>query len=173
MSKFIANILYNIKSFFKSLKRSCKYFKIMWSNHPYDYAYLLELEREKLRDMYKYFSTANIIADEWILARDCKLAISLLDIILGDDSSYDIHIPELTSLIEGKYNIKYTIRKYVNDNNIDRFMHCDICKKYRIESSKKDKNNNFPIIIRDDLRIAKAWNLYCKLREYRLRTWWD
>ena len=169
MSKFITNIFYNIKSFFKSLKRACKYFKIMWSNHPYDYAYLLELEREKLKDMYKYFSTANIIVDEWIRARDCKLAITLLDIILGDDSSYDVYFPKMANLNDGRY----IIRKYVNDHNIDRFIHPDICKKYRIESSKKNKNNNFPVIIRDELRTAKAWNLYCKLREYRLKTWWD
>lgn len=173
MNKFAANIFYNIRSFFRSLKRSCKYFKIMWSNYPYDYSYLLSLEREKLKDMYKYFSNANIIEDEWIRARDCKLAIALLDIILGDDSSYDIYWPAYNKLIEGKYNIRYTIRKYVNDSNINRFLDRDVCKKYRIESSKKNNADNLPIIIRDDLRIEKAWNLYCKLREYRLRTWWD
>ena len=169
MSKFIANISYNIKDFFRSLKRACKYFKIMWSNHPYDYGYLLELEREKLKDMYKYFSTSDIIEDEWVLARDCKLAIALLDIILGDDSSYDVYFAEGAKIGEGRY----VIRKYVNDYNIDRFLHPDICKKYRIESTKKNKNNNLPIIFRDELRVEKAWNLYCKLREYNLRSWWD
>ena len=169
MSGFVTNIFYNIKSFFRSLKRSCKYFKIMWSNHPYDYAYLLMLEREKLKDMYEYFSNANIIENEWIRARDCKLAIALLDIILGDNSSYDVYFAEGAKIGEGRY----VIRKYVNDYNIDRFLNCDICKKYRIESSKKNKNNKFPIIIRDELRVEKAWNLNCKLREYSLRSWWD
>ena len=101
----------------------------MWSNHPYDYAYLLMLEREKLKDMYEYFSSANIIENEWIRARDCKLAIALLDIILNDDSSYDVYFPERAGIGEGRY----VIRKYVNDYNIDRFLNCDICKKYRIE----------------------------------------
>lgn len=169
MSKFIASISCNIKDFFRSLKRSCKYFKIMWSNHSYDYGYLLELEREKLKDMYEYFSNANIIENEWIRARDCKLAIALLDIILGDDSSYDVYFAEGAKIGEGRY----IIRKYVNDSNIDRFLHRDICKKYRIESTKKNKNNKFPIIVRDELRVEKAWNLYCKLREYNLRNWWD
>ena len=169
MNKFATNILYNIKSFFRSLKRSCKYFKIMWSNHSYDYGYLLELEREKLKDMYEYFSNANIIENEWIRARDCKLAIALLNIILEDDSSYDVYFAEGAKIGEGRY----VIRKYVNDSNIDRFLHRDICKKYRIASSKKNENDNLPIIIRDELRIEKAWNLYCKLLEYRLRTWWD
>ena len=173
MNKFAANIFYNIRSFFRSLKRSCKYFKIMWSNQPYDYSYLLRLEREKLKDMYKYFSNANIIEDEWIRARDCKLAVALLDIILEDDSSYDVYLPKFVELVEGKHNIRYVIRKYVNDYNIDRFLHPDICKKYRIESTKKNKNNNLPIIFRDELRVEKAWNLYCKLREYSLRSWWD
>ena len=169
MSGFVTNIFYNIKSFFRSLKRACKYFKIMWSNHPYDYGYLLELEREKLKDMYEYFSNANIIENEWILARDCKLAIALLDIILGDDSSYDVYFAEGAKIGEGRY----VIRKYVNDSNINRFLDRYVCKKYRIESSKKNKDNKFPIIVRDELRVEKAWNLYCKLREYNLRNWWD
>ena len=166
MSKLIANISYNIKVFFRSLKRSCKYFKIMWSNHSYDYGYLLELEREKLKDMYEYFNNANIIENEWIRARDCKLAIALLNIILEDDSSYDVYFAKGAKIGEGKY----VIRKYVNDSNIDRFLHRDICKRYRIESSKKNKDNKIPIIVRDELRIEKAWNLYCKLREYSLRS---
>ena len=169
MSEFMANNFHSIKKFFRSLKRSCKYFKFMWSNRPWDYSYLLRLEREKLKDMYKYFSTADIIEDEWVLARDCKLAIALLDIILGDDSSYDVYFAEGAKIGEGRY----VIRKYVNDYNIDRFLHPDICKKYRIESTKKNKNNNLPIIFRDELRVEKAWNLYCKLREYNLRSWWD
>ena len=169
MSEFTSNIPYSMKKFFKSLKRSCKYFKLMWSNYPWDYSYLLRLEREKLKDMYKYFSHADITVNEWIHARDCKLAISLLDIILEDDSSFDIYLPNGAKLSERKY----VILKYVNDYNIDRFLDRDICKKYRIESSKKNGDNSFPIITRDELRIAKAWNLYCKLREYRLMTWWD
>ena len=169
MSKFVTNIFYDIKDFFESLKRSCKYFKLMWSNNPYDCSYLLRLEREKLKDMYEYFSKANIIEDEWILARDCKLAVALLDIILEDDSSFDIYLSPGAKIDERKY----IILKYVNDYNIDRFLDRDICKKYRIESSKKNSDNSFPIITRDELRIAKAWNLYCKLREYRLMTWWD
>ena len=119
--------------------------------------------------MYKYFSTSDIIEDEWVLARDCKLAIALLNIILCDDSSYDVYFAEGAKIGEGRY----VIRKYVNDYNIDRFLHPDICKKYRIESTKKNKNNNLPIIFRDELRVEKAWNLYCKLREYSLRSWWD
>lgn len=165
----MANNFHSIKKFFRSLKRSCKYFKIMWSNHPWDYSYLLRLEREKLKDMYEYFSHADITVNEWIHARDCKLAIALLDIILEDDSSFDIYLP--IGMKPSKS--KYVILKYVNDYNIDRFLDRDICKKYRIESSKKNSDNSFPIITRDELRIAKAWNLYCKLREYRLMTWWD
>ena len=152
MSKFIANISYNIKVFFRSLKRSCKYFKIMWSNHSYDYGYLLELEREKLKDMYEYFSNANIIENEWIRARDCKLAVALLDIILEDDSSYDVYFAEGAKIGEGRY----VIRKYVNDSNIDRFLHRDICKRYRIESSKKKKDNKKKINVRYELRVEKA-----------------
>ena len=150
MSKFATNILYNIKSFFRSLKRSCKYFKIMWSNHSYDYGYLLELEREKLKDMYEYFSNANIIENEWIRARDCKLAISLLNIILEDDSSYDVYFAEGAKIGEGRY----VTRKYVNDSNIDRFLHRDICKRYRIESSKQRKEQYEQLQARQNLQSS-------------------
>ena len=108
----------------------------MWSNHSYDYGYLLELEREKLKDMYEYFSNANIIEDEWIRARDCKLAISLLNIILEDDSSYDVYFAEGAKIGEGRY----VIRKYVNDSNIDRLLADRHMKAVLRKASKKIKN---------------------------------
>ena len=122
-----------------------------------------------MSDAWAYCRQLDMSRMERQSVRDCKLAISLLNIILEDDSSYDVYFAKGAKIGEGRY----VIRKYVNDSNIDRFLHRDICKRYRIESSKKNKDNKFPIIVRDELRIEKAWNLYCKLREYRLMTWWD
>lgn len=28
-------------------------------------------------------------------------------------------------------------------------------------------------LMKDHLRVEKAWHLYHKLRQYKLRTWWD
>ena len=45
--KFISNI----KSFFRKLVRSCKWFVRMWNNHDFDYNYLMEVMVWKMKDM--------------------------------------------------------------------------------------------------------------------------
>ena len=45
--KFISKI----KSFFRKLVRSCKWFKRMWNNHDFDYNYLIEVIVWKMKDM--------------------------------------------------------------------------------------------------------------------------
>lgn len=112
---------------------------------PYDYAFLLEIEKEALIKMANYFETSNIAVGDEIVYRDLKLAIKLLDIILENDSAYN-------------YSDK-SMRKYVNIKNVKRFF-----------SVSGDFES---AIMKDVLRCEKAWYLYSKLREYKTRTWWN
>ena len=170
MIRVIRDIRDFITGFPRNMKRACKYFKFMWNNEDFDYSYLLNLEREKLKDMYNYFRDAKWTETEWVHARDCKLAIALLDIILEDDSA--------TEYVMGNAIGKGTfiLKKYVNTENMPRFMTPELCKEYAIRSSKKNLDRgelNWLTIMKDELRMEKAWRLYCKLRENNLRDWCD
>ena len=57
--------------------------------------------------------------------------------------------------------------KKVNLKNAERFL-----SKERIDRCSDD-HPRMKVYLKDDLRIEKAWNLYCKIREYNMRSWWN
>jgi hypothetical protein len=44
-------IFFEIRGFFRKLKRSCKWFKRMWNNHDYDDTYHIQVIVWKMKDM--------------------------------------------------------------------------------------------------------------------------
>lgn len=148
----IKRIPYRIKKIFK-------YIKLAYNDFDWDYYYMLILEKAKFEDIANYFTKSNIAEEDWAVARDAKICIKLIDIINGKDSSYDI-----------KYNQKnfdVIITKYVNIKNIKRFDESNYL------SNDYKANVDLRYLVKDDLRIKKAWNLYCKIREYNMRDWWN
>lgn len=148
----IKRIPYRIKKIFK-------YIKLAYNDFDWDYYYMLILEKAKFEDIANYFTKSNIAEEDWAVARDAKICIKLIDIIIGEDSSYDM-----------KYNQKnfdVIITKYVNIKNIKRF------DESNYFSNAYKTNVDLRYLVKDDLRIKKAWNLYCKIREYNMRDWWN
>ncbi len=115
---------------------------------PFDYGFVLSLEKQALIRMYEYFKVSRIAEGNEVIEKDLKLALKLLDIILEIDSSYHHDL-----------NTDGYIDRYINIRNWRRFL-------------PKSTNLNLPII-KNYLRIEKAWYLYNKLRFERMRTWWD
>ena len=149
-----------INRIFFRIKKIFKYIKLAYNDLDWDYYYMLILEKAKFEDIANYFTKSNIAEEDWAVARDAKICIKLIDIINGEDSSYNV-----------KYNQKnfdVNITKYVNIKNIKRF---DGSSNYFSNAYKT--NADLRYLIKDDLRIKKAWNLYCKIREYNMRDWWN
>lgn len=128
----------------------------------WDYAYMLEMERAKLEYMAKYFTESRIAEHDWAVARDAKICIRLIDIIIGNDSSYVMKNNEKKPFMEWDL---VEIKK-VNLKNAERFLSKERIDIYRDHPRMK-------VYLKDDLRIEKAWNLYCKIREYNMRSWWN
>lgn len=128
----------------------------------WDYAYMLEMERVKLEYMAKYFTESRIAEHDWAVARDAKICIRLIDIIIGNDSSYVMKDNEKKPFMEWDL---VEIKK-VNLKNAKRFLSKERIDRYR-------DNPRMKVYLKDDLRIEKAWNLYCKIREYNMRSWWN
>lgn len=114
---------------------------------PFDYGSMLEAERDMLRDMYDYFSSDKaMIADAKVSAKEIKLAIKLLNIILGYDESYY------------QKNGRRHLTVYSNLGNASRF---DV-------NLVGDK-----IFLSQFVREEKAWLLYNRLRHEKMRKWWE
>lgn len=116
----------------------------------WDYVFNLRVEQEMYKSMYRFYlrnkenkPTSSIYKE---IARDLKLAIDLLDIIVDNTSIY-------------KDRILYC---YINTKNAYRFV------KYKIP-----ENESYKELVLCSLRQQKAWYLYNKLRLYKMNTWWD
>lgn len=171
-------IYHRILSFFHCLRRGFRYFKVGYNNYDFDYEYMLELEYFKMKEMLKYFQNAGFIADYSIIIRDIKLAISLLEIILGkkDDEitkyvKTDWKPTENSTFIERELKShKFIFIGKLNLRNIGRFFN-NRQDSLWIENLKNGYETNG--VVMEELYKRKAWYLYNKLRLYKMKTWWD
>lgn len=119
---------------------------------PFDYGYLLEIEKQALINMREYFKISDIAVGNDINSEKIGLAIKLLDIILEKDMSVNINF------LGDKVSISSI--KYVNIKNAKRFI---------VEWKPEFDTDT----VRDYLRQQKALYLYHKLRYYYINQWWD
>ena len=142
-----------------------KYIKTIWKTRDWDYGFILELEYEKIKRMIRWFEKNNMghTTSGPEIYRDLKLAKHLLDIYLENDTDwYEViwYRSGIKSDMWDSNSHEWICHKYVNTNNRKRFFKVDFMKPvedlYKIELYKE-----------------KAWRLYCKLREYKMRNWWD
>lgn len=120
--------------------------------YPFDYGFVLSLEKQALIQMYEYFKVSRIVVGNEIVEKNLKLALGLLDIVLEIDSAYNCDF---------KSESGGFVDRHINTKNWKRF-----CPK----DTSLDWNTP---ILKDYLRREKAWYLYNKLRFERMRSWWD
>ena len=150
---WIKNITYNNlrqmdgDSKMKKNRNILKLIKRTKNFKPFDYQYLLDIEMEALKQMSEYQRTKGICVNSERYAEQMKTAISVLKIALDGN-------------IQCSHDYKqWWMPVYVNTKNYRRF--------FPINLEIHD-----PLII-CSIREEKAWHLYCKIREYFMRTWWD
>ena len=157
------NIFYPIKKFFANIKNVLSYLPLLWKDRQWDYGFMLEMERNKLQKMIKWYEDNDYghTTSGYRTHQTMKWALDCLNIIFEDDwwSIKFIPITEWSKMTLEEKNSCYNIKPYINVNNRDRFL--------RVNCPKDDKWYWI------DLREEKAWRLYNKIREQYMRTWWD
>lgn len=122
--------------------------RLFRSDKDFDFGFLLILEKRKLQNMLKYFSSDKVYVNTTTIVRDIKLAIKCLEIYNDDDYlQFKVVNPYYTG--------------YVNLGNSKRFI------------ENIDNINEGNTIRKHIIREEKAWHLYNLIREYKMRTWWD
>lgn len=136
-------------------------FKRIWGK-PWDFAYLLELEQYKIREMRDYMQKHHHLMGWQLVVRDMNICLKLIDIILEKDQYYRSWLDNCYGSIPHK-QLPFPV--YVNSKNYKRFMPL-------LNNFKEDN-----IILRTGLYISlrqkKALYLYNKIRAYRMDYWWD
>lgn len=115
---------------------------------PYDFCYLLRLEKAKLQEMANYFSHVDFVDHThdiyWI-----NICIKLIDIITEDETITDT--PK------------------VNTNNMWRF----IRPTDYVKGVEKEDIEHYYKSYPQDLRWVKAEHLYYEIRKFYTSHWWD
>ena len=150
---WIKNITYNNlrqmdrDSKMKKDRNKLRLIKRVKQFYPFDYQYLLNIEMEALKQMSEYQRTKGICVNSERYAEQIKIAINVLKIALDGN-------------IQCSYDYKqWWMPVYVNTKNYRRFFLIDL-------------DVDDPLVV-CSIREEKAWHLYCKIREYFMRTWWD
>ena len=129
---------------------------------PWDFAYLLELEQYKIREMRDYMQKHHHLMGWQLVVRDMNICLKLIDIILEKDQYYRSW---LDNCYGSKPHKQLSFPVYVNTKNYKRFWPM-------VEDLHQDNLVLYNGII-ISLRQQKALFLYNKIRAYRMQSWWD
>lgn len=140
-------------------------FRRIWGE-PWDWGYLLNLERCKIKEMMNYINKKRRSVGYQTVVRDMQICIKLIDIVLEEDAPYKswLHQSYGNPVKDFKLLKETKFPKYVNIRNRHRFLDKDFL------------NGDYPNIFNSllaEYRKAKALALYNKIRTYKLFSWWD
>ena len=134
----------------------------LWGK-PWDYAYLLRIERRKFQEMAHYFQKSKLTEGWERQVQTCNLCISLLTIVLEEDWPFKVWLKNnYEDRSDSSVVVPFT--KHINTNNSHRF----IGKNWSINQSSLCNDS-----LRIELRRIKAWHLYNLIRTYRMFDLWD
>jgi len=143
-------------------------FKEVLRTRPFDYSYLLELERLKLIEMYTYIESNKRFVSWERPVRDMKICVSLLEILLDKRDLFHfngkllfVDCPDNPrhKMIKESDDFEYVCDVKVNTRNVSRF------------ATKEEEK--FLLYHKHELYIRKARYLYHKIRTEREYEWWD
>lgn len=157
-----------IKCYEKLLKKDC----------DFDFGYLLDLERFKLKRMVHSFENASVphVGIEYTI-RDMKMCVKLLDIIFEDDAPSKMYS-------DAYLKVKLFDVEPKDENSYSRFVRTDqkIPKfpvRINIRNAKRfwknwsgEENSERLLLLLPEIRRMKALFLYNKLRNRCFRWWW-
>jgi hypothetical protein len=133
-------------------------FKRIWGK-PWDYGYLLQLEKYKMSEMMRYFAKNQRFVGWEDVVRDLRICIKLIDIINEADDAYK-------AWLHTSYGINHhevLFPKYINTRNKHRFLTND----YLNQNSRVYQG------LLAHYRSIKALYLYNKIRTYKMCKWWS
>lgn len=168
IKKFFTNLWWKPYGWYLNICNILAWTPLLWKDREWDYGFMLEMERFKLRRMCKWYLKNNYghAVNGESTYKQMKFAADLLDIILDNDW-YIIKDIDKPIFVDGKFfkhpDSDYVLSTYVNLRNYKRFLPW-------LKQETVDKAPNF---WSTEVRVAKAWSLYHKFSEHYMQGWWD
>ena len=129
-------------------KTTFAYHDVLQNDHDYDHGYFFDLIKFKLRRMYEYFNTHDIVEGEKELAKICDKAISILDAGYNSNIVLSVDLPSK-----------------VNAKNVHRFF-----TKAELESISRPGLDKYYLAT---VREQKAKALFWKYLHHHIEELWD
>ena len=123
------------------------FFPVVWKFRPYDYWFLMELEKTAMLEMRNYYEQSHIVISDVDSARYLRLAVNLLR-----------QIDKVTDYWVYEYKVNQPIL-YINMKNAPKGSIWE----------KKANDRMFQY----DWYEEKCWRLYWKIREEKTKSWWN
>ena len=141
-------------------------FRRIWGK-PWDWYYLLNLERCKIREMMNDVSKTRRFVGYQTVLRDMQICIKLIDIVLEEDAPYKswLHQNYGKPLKDFEHFDEMPFSKYINVKNADRFL--------KPVNYVADPDSRIYQDLLVEYRKVKALALYNKIRTYKIFSWWD
>lgn len=162
---------YNLKMFFINLWR---WRKELWYHRDWDAAFALQYLRKKLLYIADYMQQSDIAVGEQRWVWECKVAASLLDIVI-EENKYLSHTGEHETIRpdkKGLYEWKpgtlfWKFDHYVNLRNASRY-----CDKHLLDCINEAEDYNKAIYL-SEYYYRKAWNILWRWLDQYWKNWWD
>lgn len=146
-------------------------FKRIWGK-PWDWGYLISLERAKLREMADYFEKEDRFVGVEKVVRDIRICLKLIDIICEKDEPYRAWLHTSYGNCDLYADHKKIIRfpRHINIRNRARFLYNDF-----LEDNSRDENyqSTMEWDLKIEYRKIKALYLYHKIRTMFIFNWWS
>lgn len=143
------------RKFIQGLGNLLYYFNVIWNDRQWDYEFFYRLELRKVQKMIRWWSSGNNVTSEKNVLRDLRICEYLLKVLSG----------EIDNMEEASEPPLYRFTGYVNLKNTDRFISLNPngYSKDWIESEW----------FKQEIYELKCKNLYYRIRDHRMMTWWD
>lgn len=136
--------IYRLPNYFRNL---IHYTPFLYKLGHFDYGYILQFESMYLKRMLKRYEKYNMYVGQEDIGRYIKLMIRLIDLMDEPSGSYKVNVANSSRFLNKKF--------------------IDLIKNKEGEDYTDDWS------FKVELRDAKIWHLYCKVRDEKLRSMWD
>ena len=164
--------MYKVKQFFRRIYNLIRWFPIIWKDQDWDYFYIFEILKFKLKNQAKYIGGKDRHTRAKRDAELMMLCVRLIDKVQDEyygREYFEYHKSELKFVPSESHPGSYEMEiEYISDNYEDYF------KKYPLiykQVKTEDKHKTAFEIAK--VNEERAHKLLFKLLEQNIRRWWD
>jgi len=166
--EWIDNKLYEVKLFFKRLKKTIDFLPLVWKSYDFDYSYSINLFKHNLKYQEKHFLGRAYRSDALNQASRIRTAIDLMDKVYNEG-----YTQETIENFERLYGPSEWTWLETEDDNYAGLGPLKWAKAIN-EEHNEQINELYHEMIKDSYRKEeRAHKILWRFIEHNIKNWWD